>query len=81
MTNLKLSGEMMVFLGAAFWSLSAPLVKFLALDPYLICGLRSLIAAVALVAFLRPKKLKWNGWTLLYVCSYAGLCLSVTFVY
>lgn len=77
MIRQKLSGGMMVFLGAAFWSLNAPLVKFLTLDPYLICGLRSLIAAIALAAFIRPKQLKWNGWMLLYICSYAALSLSV----
>ena len=77
MQKLKLSGSMLVFLGAAFWSLNSPLVKFLTLDSYLICGLRSAIAAVALAAFIRPKQLKWNGWMLLYVCSYAALSLSV----
>lgn len=77
MQKLKLSGGTLVFLGAAFWSLNAPLVKFLTLDSYLICGLRSAIAAAALAAFIRPKQLKWNGWMLLYVCSYAALSLSV----
>lgn len=77
MQKLKLSGGTLVFLGAAFWSLNSPLVKFLTLDSYLICGLRSAIAAVALAVFIRPKQLKWNGWMLLYVCSYAALSLSV----
>ena len=36
-----------------------------------------MIAAVALVWFIRPKQLRWNGWMLLYVCSYAALCLSI----
>lgn len=77
MFHLPLSGGMLVFLGALLWSLNAPLVKFLTLDPLLICGLRSCIAAVALAAFIRPKRLRWNGWMLLYVCSYAALCLSI----
>ena len=77
MSNIRLSGGVLVFLGALFWSLNSPLVKFLTLDPIMMCGLRSLIAAVALAAFIRPKRLNWNGWMLLYVCSYASLCLSI----
>ncbi len=73
----SIPGGALVFLGAVFWSLNAPIVKFLTLDSLLITGLRSAIAAVALLPFLRPKKLNWNGWMLLYVCSYAALCLSV----
>lgn len=77
MSKLPMSGGYLVFLGALFWSLNAPIVKFLTLDPLLICGLRSVIAAIALAAFIRPKQLKWNGWMLMYVCSYAALCLSL----
>jgi len=77
MSNLRLSGGMLVFLGALFWSLNSPLVKFISLDSIFVCGLRSAIAAVALCAFIRPKQLKWNGWMLVYVCSYASLCLSI----
>jgi len=77
MSGIRLSGGVLVFLGALFWSLNSPLVKFLTLDPIMMCGLRSLIAAVALAAFIRPKRLNWNWWMLLYVCSYAALCLSI----
>ena len=77
MKHKSLPGGFMVFLGAAFWSLNSPLVKYLTLDSFLICGLRSLIAALALSATIRPRQLKWNGWMAVYVCSYAGLCLSI----
>ena len=77
MSNLRLSGGVLVFLGALFWSLNSPLVKFISLDSIFVCGLRSAIAAVALCAFIRPKQLKWNGWMLVYVSSYASLCLSI----
>ena len=76
-SSFHLSGGVLVFLGALFWSLNSPLVKFLTLDSMLVCGLRSLIAAVALAAFIRPKQLNWNWWMLLYVCSYAALCMSI----
>ena len=75
--QLQISGGMLVFLGAVFWSLNSPVVKFLSLDAFMMCGLRSLIAGIALAMFIRPKKLCWNGWMLVYVCSYAALCLCV----
>lgn len=77
MGRFSLSGGLLVFLGAAFWSLNSPLVKYLSLDSLLICGLRSLIAAIVLASAIRPKQLKWNRWMPVYVCSYAGLCLSI----
>jgi len=76
-SKFQLSGGVLVFLGAFFWSLNSPLVKFLTLDSMLVCGLRSLIAAVALCAFIRPKQLNWNIWMLVYVCSYAALCMTI----
>ena len=77
MKKITLSGGFLVFLGAAFWSLNSPLVKYLSLDPVLICALRSVIAGIALAATIRPKQLSWNGWTLVYVVSYTGLCMSI----
>ena len=49
MSNIRNSGTILVFLGAVFWSLNAPLVKFLTADPLLICGLRSIIAGITLI--------------------------------
>ncbi len=77
MMKPHLSGAMIVFLGALCWSLNAPVVKFLAIDSLLICGLRSAIATVTLAPFIRPKQLRWNIWMLLYVSSYASLCLCI----
>lgn len=73
----SLSGSMLVFLGAVFWSLNAPLVKFLGLDPYMMCGLRAIIAGIALSPFIRPKQLNWNGWMVLYLLGYCALSLSI----
>jgi len=70
-------GSFLVLAGAVCWSLNSPFVKYLTLDPLLICALRSLIAACVLLPFLRPKKIHWNGWLLLYCLCYLGLCLSV----
>jgi len=74
---IKISGSILVFLGAVFWSLNAPLIKYLVLDPYLMCGLRSSIAGLALAAFIRPRQMKWNLWTLLYTGSYCALSMTI----
>ena len=67
----------MVFIGAVLWSLNAPMVKYLTIGSLLICGLRSVIAGIALAGFIRPKKLHWNAWMLVYVCCYSMVCLAV----
>lgn len=77
MRRFQLSGGTLVFLGAVLWSLNSPLVKYLTLDPMLICGLRSLIACVTLAPAIRPRRLRWNRWMLLYIGSYAGLCINI----
>lgn len=77
MSKIRISGSILVFLGAVFWSLNAPLVKFLTADSLLICGTRSLIAGLVLAPFIRPKRLNWTPWMVLYVCSYCALCISI----
>lgn len=67
----------MIFLGALLWSLNAPLVKFIQLEPMMVCGLRSIIAGVVLAPFIRSGGLKWNRWMVMYLISYAGLCISI----
>lgn len=79
MKHIKLSGGMMVFLGAFFWSLNSPLIKFLEVDALLTCGMRSLIAGAVLLPFLRPKKIKWNGWMIVYLISCCCLYIGIVF--
>lgn len=75
----KLSGSLLVFLGAVCWSLNAPLVKFVQrdLDPFLVCGLRSLLAGIVLLPFFRPWRMIWNYWTLVYIGSFEVLVTGV----
>lgn len=77
MKNIRLSGGMLVFLGAFFWSLNSPLIKFIEVDAFMTCGLRSLIAGIVLLPFLRPKKIKWNLWLVVYLIAYCGLTVSI----
>ena len=75
--HLHISGSMMVFIGALFWSLNSPLVKFLPLDGIMVCGLRSVIAGIVLAPFIRRKQLNWTPWMLVYVVSYMMVCFCV----
>lgn len=79
MKQLKLPGTVLIFLGALFWSLNAPLVIFVQqdMDPLLVCGLRSLLAGLALLPFLRPKRMVFNHWTLIYILSFEALVTGV----
>lgn len=77
MVNFRFSGIFLVFMGAVFWSLNAPLVKFLNADALLVCGLRSFIAGLTLAPFIRIRRLNWSPWMLLYVVSYCALCISI----
>ena len=77
MKTINLSGGMLVFFGALFWSLNSPLIKFLEVDALLTCGFRSVIAGIVLLPFLRPKKIKWGPWLLIYLAAYCGLCVSI----
>lgn len=79
MRKFRYFGELIVFLGVLFWSLNAPLIKFIQLDSLFVCGMRSAIAGIVLMPFLRIKRLRWNRWMALYLISFTGL--SITIVY
>lgn len=79
MKKINLSGEMLVFLGVLFWSLNSPLIKFLEVDALLTCGTRSLIAGLFLLPFLKPKKLNWSPWMIVYLASFTTLCISIVY--
>ena len=70
-------GKLFVFIGAVLWSINAPLVKLLDLNPLLVCGLRSLIAGITLSPFLFFKKIHFSPWVFLYMISYSALCSSI----
>lgn len=79
MKKITFSGSVLVFLGAFFWSLNAPLVKFINMDSLLLCGMRSLIAGFTLLPFLRLKKLHWSPWMIVYLLCYCGLSVGIIF--
>ncbi len=77
MATKKISGLWLVFFGAVFWSINAPIVKSIQLDPLLLCALRSGTAGLVLLPFLRPRRLRWNRWMLIYILAYTALSLAI----
>ena len=77
MKKSAISCGMLVFLGAFFWSLNAPLVKFIQVDALLTSACRATIAGLFLLPFLRPKKLNWSPWILIYLAAYCGLSVGI----
>ena len=72
----ELKGTLFVLLAAVCWSINSPIVKYLTLNPFLICGLRSLIAGIALLPFADQGNQE-NRYLPLYFISYTALCLAV----
>lgn len=77
MSKRSVPGGLVVFIGALCWSLNAPLVTLIDLDPILICWLRAVIGSVVLLPFLRPRQLHWNWWLPTYLVSDCAVCLLV----
>lgn len=71
-------GNLYILLAAIFWSLNAPLVRFINVQPLFISCYRSLIAGFILLPFLKFQKIKFNRYLFLYLFSYLGLCSSIT---
>ena len=77
MSKKRTAGLALVFLASLFWSLNSPLVKSLELDPFLLAGMRALIAGVALAPFIRIRRIKWNIYTLLMFLTYTAQCICI----
>ncbi len=74
---LNLPGSWLIIIGAIFWSTSGAVVKSFDTDPVLVAGLRSLIAGIILAPAIRPKKIKFDRWLLLYIIGFAGLVVGI----
>lgn len=77
--KFKLSGAWIVFMACVFWSLNAPLVKFIEVDAFLLVGIRAAVAGLALAPFIRIKKLNLSPWLLVYFFSHFGLGVTLIF--
>jgi drug/metabolite transporter (DMT)-like permease len=65
----------MVLAAALLWSSNAPFVRWITLDAVTVAGIRSAIAAVVLLPFLKPKQLKLNR----YFFGFLACFLAITF--
>ena len=68
-------GVLMVLAAALLWSSNAPFVRWIRLDAITLAGIRSIIAAIVLLPFLRPRQIKING----YFFGFLGCFLAITF--
>ncbi len=53
-------GLAFLVISALCWSLNSPLIKSLSLDPFLLTGMRALIAGIALAPCIRPRRIHWS---------------------
>ena len=68
-------GVLMVLAAALLWSSNAPFVRWISLDAVTLAGIRSIIAAIVLLPFLRPRQIKINR----YFFGFLGCFLAITF--
>lgn len=71
-------GVLLILLAALLWSTNAPVVRLLSIGGLLAAGLRAFIAGIALLPFLRPKKLKFGKELLLTLVCFTGVSAGVT---
>lgn len=73
----RLPGEWLVFISAFLFSTSGGVTKSFQMDAFLLPGVRSMLAGLVLLPFLRPKKIVWDRWLLTLIASFTGLVLCI----
>ena len=73
--NKNTLGVLMVLGAALLWSSNAPFVRWISLDAVTVAGIRSTIAAIVLLPFLRLKQIKLNR----YFFGFLACFLAITF--
>lgn len=79
-----MKGMTLVFLAALCWSTNSVLIKSLSLSPYMIAGMRAIIAGIVFAAFIRPKRINWKSWKLyasLVVYTIQSTCIVLAVKY
>lgn len=75
--NKTAMGTVMILLAALLWSSNAPFVRWITLGPFTVAAIRSLIAGLVLLFFLRPKQIKLNRYFWGFFVCFAALTLGV----
>ncbi|MBR5430439.1 MAG: EamA family transporter [Firmicutes bacterium] len=73
----KLPGEWLVFISAFLFSTAGGVTKSFQMDAILLPGVRSLLAGLVLLPFLRPKQIVWDRWLACLIASFTGLVLFI----
>lgn len=72
-------GVLMAAFAALMWSTSGLLIKVVTLDGFVLSGLRSGIAGLVLLPFLRPRHLEWNANLLMVMGAYGFTMVGFVF--
>ena len=75
--NGKYSGVIMILFAAILWSSNAPFIRYLSLQGIEVVAFRAVLAGLALLPFLRIKKIKISWYLLGYIVCFAGLVFGV----
>ena len=75
--NGKYSGVIMILFAAILWSSNAPFIRYLSLQGIEVVAFRAVLAGLALLPFLRIKKIKTSWYLLGYIVCFAGLVFGV----
>lgn len=75
--NKTTVGTVMILFAALLWSSNAPFVRWITLGPFAVAAIRSLIAGLVLLFFLRPRQIKWNRYFWGFFICFAALTLGV----
>lgn len=79
MNNKAHLGMALTLLGSALFSLNAILLKSITIDGLLLSAVRGAIGGLALLPFVRLRKINWNINTLLLFIAFTGQCTLVVF--
>lgn len=79
MNNKARLGMALTLLGSALFSLNAILLKSITIDGLLLSAVRGAIGGLALLPFVRLRKINWNINTLLLFIAFTAQCTLIIF--
>jgi len=73
----KLPGKWLVIMAAVLWSTGGGVAKCFTMDPVVLAGLRSLIAGLVMLPFLRVRRIVWDKWMFMLILSNMTMVVSI----
>lgn len=72
----QLRGMILAVTAGVLWSTGGLFIKKIQVDPLTIACLRSAVAGLVLLPFIKPKQIRFNRYVLSYILSYSWLVIS-----